>query len=191
MRNVITIDMFSIFFQVYRHFFKKIIFFNWNFKAFYLLNSSLLVFLSNFLKFDKWFSIAQLLDIFAVDYLGKRTKRFEVNYIFLSLRNNLRFCFKILLEQGEYLNSLMLSFASANWLEREIWDLYGIFFYNHGDLRRILTDYGFEAFPFRVDYPISGYFEIRFDELKKRIVSEPIRLSQEYRVFRFVNPWSF
>lgn len=140
--------------------------------------------------FDKIFSFSQLLDLFGVDLLGKSIrKRFEINYLFSSFQSSYRLLIKNFLIFREKIFSITSFYKSANWLERETWDMYGIFFYYHKDLRRILTDYGFDGFPLRKDFPVTGFFEIRYSGLIQRIVSEPIRLTQEYRVFRFLNPW--
>lgn len=129
-----------------------------------------------------------LMDITAIDYLS-RVKRFELQYVLLSVLSNLRVVVKTAVSTNEVLDSISDLFPSAAWLEREIWDLFGIFFLGHFDLRRILTDYGFEGYPLRKDYPLSGFLELRYDEALKRIVAEPLELTQSYRVFDFKNPW--
>jgi len=141
----------------------------------------------NMLRFDEKLLFSQLLDVFAVDYPSE-TKRFQLNYVLLSLVNNVRLLIKIALPAEDAI-SVASIYPSAVWLEREVWDMFGIFFTEHPDLRRILTDYGFEGHPLRKDFPLSGYKEIRYDEEKKKIVTEPLRLSQEYRYFDFTNPW--
>ena len=102
---------------------------------------------------------------------------------------NSRLRLKIFVNEIDSVNSCIEIFKSANWWEREIWDMYGIYFQNHPDLRRILTDYGFEGYPMRKDFPISGYVEVRYDQTKRRVVLEPLELSQEFRAFNFETPW--
>lgn len=119
----------------------------------------------------------------------KKNKRFEFIYIFLSTVYNFRVFIRGFISLFESLKSLDFLYSSANWLEREVWDMYGIFIVGHPDLRRILTDYGFLGFPFRKDFPLSGYVELRYDEINKYVVVEPLELSQEFRYFRFENPW--
>jgi NADH/F420H2 dehydrogenase subunit C len=132
----------------------------------------------------------QLLDILGVDYVG-RSRRFEVVYSFLSVRYNMRLIVKTSIPQDSGLVSLETIFKSANWLEREVWDMYGIFFFGHSDLRRILTDYGFEGFPLRKDFPLSGYTEVRYDDEQKRVILEPLEVTQEFRYFDFSSPWEY
>ena len=129
-----------------------------------------------------------LSEICAVDYINKE-KRFELVYNLLSIRFNSRLKIKILTNELQPIDSIITIYKSANWCEREIWDMFGIFFVNHPDLRRILTDYGFEGHPLRKDFPLSGFLEVFYNELKKRVVYEPINLSQQYRLFEFTNPW--
>nr|AVN67183.1 NADH dehydrogenase subunit 9 [Bremia sonchicola] len=130
-----------------------------------------------------------LSEICAVDYISKK-KRFEIIYNLLSIRFNSRLKIKISLNELQPVNSIIEIYKSANWSEREIWDMFGIFFSNHPDLRRILTDYGFEGHPLRKDFPLSGFLEVFYSEPKKRIVYKPINLSQQYRLFEFNNPWN-
>lgn len=127
-------------------------------------------------------------DICAVDY-PQRKSRFEVVYNLLSIRFNTRIRVKVLINELQAVESLTSIYKGASWWEREVWDMYGIFFSNHPDLRRILTDYGFEGYPLRKDFPLSGYLEVYYSELKKRVVYEPIHLSQKYRSFEFNSPW--
>lgn len=127
-------------------------------------------------------------DICGVDY-PNRKNRFEIIYNFLSFHFNARITVKTSVNDRTALNSITNVFKAANWFEREVWDLYGVFFKNHPDLRRILTDYGFEGHPLRKDFPLSGYVEVRYDPEKKRVVTEHVELSQEYRVFNFSSPW--
>lgn len=129
-----------------------------------------------------------LADITAVD-VPSRQNRFEVVYNLLSLRFNSRIRIKTYTDELTALDSAYPVHKVADWFEREVWDMYGIFFSNHPDLRRILTDYGFEGHPFRKDFPLSGYVEVRWDDELKRVVSEPIELAQEFRKFDLQSPW--
>ena len=129
-----------------------------------------------------------LMDIAGVDYL-ERERRFDVVYQFLSLKHNLRVRLKVGVFENEIVPSLTEFYPSANWWEREVWDLYGIPFGGHPDLRRILTDYGFENHPLRKDFPLTGFLEVRYDEVQKRVVYEPVKLDQAYRDFDFLSPW--
>ena len=126
--------------------------------------------------------------ISGVDLLGS-SYRFVVVYELLSLAFNTRLKLKVFLNEITVLQSSIPVFINADWWEREIWDLYGIYFSNHPDLRRILTDYGFEGHPMRKDFPLSGYIELRYDESKKRVITESIQLSQEFRTFSLETPW--
>lgn len=148
-------------------------------------------YLNSFIKFLRYslkFSFAQLLDIWVVDY-PNRDYRFEVNYLFLSINSLSRLYVKTWIQEYGFLYSVSTLFASGNWLEREIWDMYGIFFVNHSDLRRILTDYGFVGFPLRKDFPLTGYVELRYDDADKRVVVESLETAQEFRFFNFITPW--
>lgn len=136
------------------------------------------------------FQFKQLMDIAGADY-PSRLKRFELNYVLLSLFLNIRVQIKVCLAEFEQIDSVTDVFSSAGWLEREIWDLFGIFFYGHKDLRRILTDYGFEGFPLRKDFPLTGFTEVRYDDEKRSIVYEPLEVAQEFRYFDFGSPWEF
>lgn len=129
-----------------------------------------------------------LLDICGVDWPG-REKRFDVVYHLLSPRLNQRIRVKIEADEVNPVPSVVDVFPSANWYEREAYDMYGILFSGHPDLRRILTDYGFQGFPLRKDFPLSGYVEVRYDDEQKRVVYEPVRLTQEFRNFDFESPW--
>jgi len=129
-----------------------------------------------------------LLDICGVDWPG-REKRFDVVYHLLSPRLNQRIRVKIEADENHPVASLVDVFPAANWYERETYDMYGILFSGHPDLRRILTDYGFQGFPLRKDFPLSGYVEVRYDDEQKRVVYEPVRLTQEFRDFDFESPW--
>ncbi len=129
-----------------------------------------------------------LVDITAVDY-PEREKRFETVYHFLSMYTNLRLRVKACVREDEVVPSITDIHPSANWFEREVFDMYGIMFSGHPDLRRILTDYGFRGYPLRKDFPTTGYTEVRYDEVEKRVVYEPVSLIQEYRQFDFMSPW--
>ena len=129
-----------------------------------------------------------LLDITAVDY-PQRSKRFELVYILLSLKNHLRLRVKIFLNDNEIVPSISKLYKSAGWYEREVWDMYGVSFSGNNDLRRILTDYGFEGYPLRKDFPLTGFVELRYDEAKKKVVYSKVKLTQDYRNFDFLSPW--
>jgi len=130
----------------------------------------------------------QIIDITAIDY-PSRELRFDIVYILLSLSMNQRVVVKTSININETVDSITSLFKAANWYERECYDLFGIKFINHPDLRRILTDYNFEGHPLRKDFPLTGDNEVRYDELEKRVVYEPVNLSQEYRNFDFSSPW--
>jgi NADH dehydrogenase (ubiquinone) Fe-S protein 3 len=130
-----------------------------------------------------------LSSISGVDY-PERNKRFEVAYDILSIRYNSRLRIKIYINELTSVESSLSVYSAANWWEREIWDLFGVFFTDHPDLRRILTDYGFEGFPLRKDFPLSGYVEVRYDERQKRVICEPLEFAQEFRTFDFTSPWN-
>ena len=140
------------------------------------------------LRDDPAFLFQQLVDICGVDY-PDRPLRFEVVYNLLSLRHNRRLRVKVLTDEDTPVPSVSGVFNAANWFEREAWDLYGIFFSDHPDLRRILTDYGFEGHPMRKDFPLTGYVEVRYDEEQKRVIYEPVKLVQDFRSFDFLSPW--
>jgi NADH/F420H2 dehydrogenase subunit C len=142
-----------------------------------------------FLKQNQQLRFDCLLDIWAVDFLGKN--RFEVNYLLLSIINQSRVIIRTRVDEYTGLPSISDLFKSSGWLEREVWDMYGILFFGNMDLRRILTDYGFEGHPLRKDFPLSGFSEVRYDDGDKRIVYEPLEVSQEYRSFFFKNPWTY
>ena len=141
-----------------------------------------------FLKFDNRFKFNQLIDIAATDYPNEE-KRFELVYLLLSIENNLRVKVSINLETNEKIPSIIKIFPSANWMEREIFDMYGIKFTNHPDLRRILTDYNFKGHPLRKDFPLTGFNEVRYSEKEKKVIYEPVKLEQNYRNFDFSSPW--
>ena len=141
-----------------------------------------------FLKTNDKCKFRQLIDITAADYPGKE-KRFKIVYLLLSHENNLRIVINIYIDEKIVVPSITKIFPSANWMEREIFDMYGISYKDHPDLRRILTDYGFEGHPLRKDFPLSGYTEVRYNEDRKKVISEPVKLDQEYRDFDFGSPW--
>ncbi len=142
----------------------------------------------NIFKLHNLLRYTQLSEIICVDNL-KNNNRFNLNYIILSLKYNSRLVISVDLDSKNIVNSVISIFSSANWLEREIFDLFGVFFLNHNDLRRILTDYGFNGYPFRKDFPLNGYFEIRYDENKQYLVYESIELMQNMRFYDFINPF--
>ena len=135
------------------------------------------------------FCMDTLIDICGVDYLGQEGKRFEVVYHFLSVKKNVRARVKVRLDDGEKIDSLEGVFLSANWYEREVFDMYGIEFLGHPDLRRILTDYGFEGYPLRKDFPLSGHIQVKYDAETKSVINEPVELMQAYRNFDFLMPF--
>jgi len=141
-----------------------------------------------FLKTNDKCRFKQLIDITAVDF-PNREKRFKIIYLLLSHEKNLRIIVNVNIEENDILPSLTKIFPSANWMEREVFDMYGISFKDHPDLRRILTDYGFEGHPLRKDFPLTGHTEVRYSEDKKKVVYEPVKLEQEYRDFDFDSPW--
>ncbi|ATF18921.1 NADH-quinone oxidoreductase subunit C [Phaeobacter gallaeciensis] len=141
-----------------------------------------------FLKADATCKFSSLVDITAVDY-PDRPKRFDVVYHFLSMYQNQRIRLRVSIREDEMLPSIVGIHPSANWFEREVFDMFGILFTGHPDLRRILTDYGFRGYPLRKDFPTTGYTEVRYDEAQKRVVYEPVSLVQEYRQFDFMSPW--
>jgi NADH-quinone oxidoreductase subunit C len=141
-----------------------------------------------FLKTNEKCKFKQLIDITAVDY-PQREKRFKIIYLLLSHENNLRIVININIDEEINVPSITKIFPSANWMEREVFDMYGISFKDHPDLRRILTDYGFDGYPLRKDFPLTGHTEVRYSEEKKKVISEPVKLDQEYRDFDFESPW--
>jgi NADH-quinone oxidoreductase subunit C len=141
-----------------------------------------------FLRDDPKCRFEQLLDVCGADY-PERPQRFEVVYNLLSLTHNRRIRIKIGTDEETPVPSVSAVYPVANWFERETWDLYGVFFENHPDLRRILSDYGFEGHPLRKDFPLTGYVELRYDDEQKRVVYEPVKLTQEFRTFDFLSPW--
>lgn len=144
--------------------------------------------LVRFLQSDENMRFSTLVDITAVDWPGRR-KRFDVVYHLLSMYRNHRIRLKVELGEQDIAPSITDIHPSANWFEREVFDMFGILFSGHPDLRRILTDYGFRGYPLRKDFPTTGYTEVRYDEALKRVVYEPVQLVQEYRQFDFMSPW--
>ncbi|MCF3593834.1 NADH-quinone oxidoreductase subunit C [Rhodobacteraceae bacterium LMO-12] len=147
-----------------------------------------IVALIDFLKTDGTCRFSTLVDITAVDYPA-RPKRFDVVYHFLSMYQNHRIRLRMGVREDELVPSITEVHPSANWFEREIFDMFGLLFSGHPDLRRLLTDYGFQGHPLRKDFPTTGYVEVRYDESQKRVVYEPVTLVQEYRQFDFMSPW--
>ena len=140
------------------------------------------------LKTNKDTKFKQLIDITAVDY-PENKKRFKIVYLLLSHEFNQRILVSYFINENEKISSLVNIFPSANWMEREIFDMYGIKFNDHPDLRRILTDYGFEGFPLRKDFPLTGHNEVRYSEEVKKVIYEPVKLEQNYRNFDYESPW--
>ncbi len=147
-----------------------------------------LVSLTDFLKSDRTCRFSTLIDITGVDH-PEREARFDVVYHFLSMYQNQRIRLKLAARESDTIPSIISVHPSANWFEREVFDMFGILFSGHPDLRRILTDYGFRGYPLRKDFPTTGYTEVRYDEEAKRVVYEPVKLVQEYRLFDFMSPW--
>jgi NADH-quinone oxidoreductase subunit C len=144
--------------------------------------------MATFLRDDPNCLFTTLVDLCGADY-PERAERFEIVYHLLSLRHNRRVRLKVATDETTPVPSLVRVFPSAGWYEREAWDLYGILFTGNPDLRRILTDYGFEGHPLRKDFPLTGFVEMRYDEEQKRVVYEPVKLTQEFRTFDFLSPW--
>lgn len=142
-----------------------------------------------FLRDDENLSFKTLLDVFGADMLGIRSPRFEVIYNLLSYKLNNRITIKVALNDKEKVETVAPVFSSAGWFEREVFDMYGIVFNNHSDMRRILTDYGFEGHPLRKDFPLTGYKEVYYDEKEKKVSYKPVELAQEFRFFDFDMPW--
>ena len=152
------------------------------------INVNDLVEVVQFLKSNDKCKFRQLIDIAGVDY-PEKDKRFQLVYLFLSHENNIRIKILIKFQLDESINSLTKIFPSSNWMEREVFDMYGIKFKNHPDLRRILTDYGFKGHPLRKDFPLTGFNEVRYSEKEKKVIYEPVKLEQNYRNFDFESPW--
>ena len=140
------------------------------------------------LKNTETLNFSQLTDLTAVDF-PDRLKRFELVYQLLSIENNKRVRVICSIDDGQIVPSVTSIYKSAEWPEREVWDMYGLFFSDHPDLRRLLTDYGFEGHPLRKDFPLTGYVEARYDDIEKRVAYQPVQLTQEYRDFDFLSPW--
>jgi len=141
-----------------------------------------------YLRDDQNSQFKQLMDITAIDH-PDREQRFDIVYNLLSPKQNQRIRVKLATDESTPVPTATGVFSSANWFEREVWDLFGVVFSDHPDLRRILTDYGFEGHPLRKDFPLTGYVEVRYDEDQKRVVYEPVKLQQEFRTFDFMSPW--
>ena len=152
------------------------------------INSEDLLDVISLLKTNKDTKFKQLIDITAVDY-PENKKRFKIVYLLLSHEFNQRIQINFFINENEKISSLVKIFPSANWMEREIFDMYGIKFNDHPDLRRILTDYGFEGFPLRKDFPLTGHNEVRYNEEEKKVIYEPVKLEQNYRNFDYESPW--
>ncbi len=151
-------------------------------------NSDDLIEVIQFLKSNDKCKFKQLIDIAGVDYPDNE-RRFQLIYLFLSHEQNLRIKLLIHFDENQQINSITKIFPSANWMEREVFDMYGIKFKNHPDLRRILTDYGFKGHPLRKDFPLTGFNEVRYSEKEKKVIYEPVKLEQNYRNFDFESPW--
>ena len=141
-----------------------------------------------FIKSNENTKFRQLIDITAVDY-PEKIKRFKLVYLFLSHEFNQRIIISSLINENEVIPSLTSIYPAANWMEREVFDMYGVKFKNHPDLRRILTDYGFEGHPLRKDFPLTGHTEVRYSEDQKKVINEPVKLEQNYRNFDYESPW--
>ena len=147
-----------------------------------------LIDVSLFIKSNEKMKFRQLIDITVVDY-PENTQRFKIVYLFLSHEFNHRIILSYLINENEVINSLTSIYPAANWMEREVFDMYGVKFKDHPDLRRILTDYGFEGYPLRKDFPLTGHTEVRYSEDQKKVINEPVKLEQNYRNFDYESPW--
>ncbi len=152
------------------------------------INENDLIEVIQFLKSNERCKFRQLIDIAGVDYPDSE-KRFQLVYLLLSHQNNIRIKVSTQFQLNQIINSITKIFSSANWMEREVFDMYGIKFKNHPDLRRILTDYGFKGHPLRKDFPLTGFNEVRYSEKEKKVIYEPVKLEQNYRNFDFESPW--
>ena len=153
-----------------------------------LLNVSSILEITSVLKLNPVCQFRTLIDITAVDF-PEEENRFHLVYHYLSMHQNLRIRLKVPVKETELVPSITNLFPAANWFEREVFDMYGILFSDHPDMRRLLTDYGFQGHPLRKDFPTTGYIELRYDQEKKKVVYEPVKLTQEYRRFDFMSPW--
>ena len=144
--------------------------------------------ITSILKLNNICKFRTLVDITAIDFPSEE-KRFTLVYHYLSMQQNIRIRLKSSIKEGQIVPSITKLFPAANWFEREVFDMFGIMFTGHPDMRRILTDYGFRGHPLRKDFPTSGYTEVRYDDAEKRVVYEPVKLVQEYRNFDFMSPW--
>ena len=152
------------------------------------IDSEDLIDVTSFIKSNKNTKFRQLIDITVVDY-PENSQRFKVVYLFLSHEFNQRIILSYLIGENEVISSLTPLYPAANWMEREVFDMYGVKFKDHPDLRRILTDYGFEGHPLRKDFPLTGHTEVRYSEEQKKVISEPVKLEQNYRNFDYESPW--
>ena len=152
------------------------------------IDSEDLIDVTLFIKSNRNTKFRQLIDITVVDY-PENTQRFKVVYLFLSHEFNQRIILSYLINENEVIQSLTTIYPAANWMEREVFDMYGVKFKDHPDLRRILTDYGFEGHPLRKDFPLTGHTEVRYSEDQKKVISEPVKLEQNYRNFDYESPW--
>ena len=152
------------------------------------IDSEDLIDVTLFIKSNENTKFRQLIDITAVDY-PEHVQRFKVVYLFLSHEFNQRIILSYLINENEVIPSLTAIYPAANWMEREVFDMYGIKFKDHPDLRRILTDYGFKGHPLRKDFPLTGHTEVRYSEDQKKVISEPVKLEQNYRNFDYESPW--
>jgi NADH-quinone oxidoreductase subunit C len=152
------------------------------------IDSKDLIDVSTFIKSNNNTKFRQLIDITVVDY-PENNQRFKVVYLFLSHKFNQRIILSYLINENEVIPSLTPLFPAANWMEREVFDMYGVKFKDHPDLRRILTDYGFEGHPLRKDFPLTGHTEVRYSEDQKKVINEPVKLEQNYRNFDYESPW--
>ena len=152
------------------------------------IEESELINVTMFLKNNNNTKFKQLIDITAVDY-PDNDRRFKLVYLLLSHENNQRIVINFTIKENEFVNSLTSIFPAANWVEREVFDMYGIEFKDHPDLRRILTDYDFQGFPLRKDFPLTGHNEVRYSEDEKKVIYEPVKLEQNYRNFDYESPW--
>jgi len=152
------------------------------------IDSKDLIDVTLFIKTNENTKFRQLMDVTVVDY-PENTQRFKVVYLLLSHEFNQRIILSYLISENEVIPSLTAIYPAANWMEREVFDMYGVKFKDHPDLRRILTDYGFEGHPLRKDFPLTGYTEVRYSEEQKKVIKEPVKLEQNYRNFDYESPW--